>query len=240
MKSYRIVVTCPQCGKRKEFMQVRSGFVFRRLQWWDMRTATMPSSFSLSKVQHCPYCGRYFLLHDGDYTKNEVNNPLSLSDNATTQLRYEQTREAWEQLRNQLQQEDLAVLALCCLQRYNDCFQRERWEAETKREKSEEDIRFAKEVVEVLINNLPTESTKRLCGGNLPAKKPSQQAGTPAHPDLVCAEFLREAGEFERAMEILNSIPYPSDIDEQRLYDMIKENCAQSSTLVGIQQSFIV
>lgn len=240
MKSYRIVVTCPHCGKEKELVQVRGGFVFRLFQWWDMRTATMPSSFSLSKVQHCPHCGRYFLLHDGDYTKSEVERPLSLLGEATDLLSYEQTHEAWEQLKNELQHEDLATLALCCLQRYNDCFQRERWEAETKREKSEEDIRFAKEVVEVLINNLPTESTKRLCGGNLPAKKTSQQAGTPAHPALVCAEFLREAGEFERAMEILKALPYPSDTDDRRLYDMIKENCAQSSTLVGVQHSFIV
>lgn len=161
--------------------------------------ATMPSSFSLSKVQHCPYCGRYFLLYDGDYTESEVEKPLSLFGEATDLLSYEQTHEAWEQLKNELQHEDLATLALCCLQRYNDCFQRERWEAETKREKSEEDIRFAKEVVEVLINNLPTESTKRLMGNSLPAKSP-----------LLCAEFIREAGEFERAMEIQNSIPYPS------------------------------
>ena len=229
MKSYRIVVTCPHCGKEKELVQVRGGFVFRRFQWWDMRMATMPSSFSLSKVQHCPYCGRYFLLYDGDYTESEVEKPLSLFGEATDLLSYEQTRKAWEQLRNQLQQEDLATLALCCLQRYNDCFQRERWEAETKREKSEEDIRFAKEVVEVLINNLSTESTKRLHRSNLPTKSP-----------LLCAEFLREAGELERAMEILKALPYPSDIDEQRLYDMIKAKCAQSSTLVGIQQSFIV
>lgn len=229
MKSYRIVVTCPHCGKEKELVQDRGVFLFRRFQWLDMRTATLPSSSSLSEVQHCPHCGRYFLLHDGDYTKSEVERPLSLLGEATDLLSYEQTHEAWEQLRNQLQQEDLATLALCCLQRYNDCFQRERWEAETKREKSEEDIRFAKEVVEVLINNLPTESTKRLHRNDLPTKSP-----------LLCAEFLREAGEFERAMEILNSIPYPSDTDARRLYDMIKENYAQSSTLVGIQQSFIV
>ncbi|MGM9810471.1 MAG: hypothetical protein ACI30J_06350 [Paludibacteraceae bacterium] len=229
MKSYCIVVTCPHCGKEKEFVQVRGGFVFRRFQWWDMRKASLPSSSSLSEVQHCAHCGRYFLLHDGDYTESEVEQPLSLLGEATDLLSYEQTREAWEQLKNELQHEDLATLALCCLQRYNDCFQRERWEEETKREKSAEDILFAKEVVEVLINNLPTESTKRLMGNSLPAKSP-----------LLCAEFLREAGEFERAMEILKALPYPSDTDEQRLYNMIKENCAQSSTLVGIQQSFIV
>lgn len=128
MKSYRIVITCPHCGKEKELVQVRGGFVFRRFQWWDMRTATLPSSFSLSKVQHCPHCGRYFMLHDGDYTEIEVEKPLSLFGEATDLLSYEKTHEAWEQLRNQLH----------------------------------------------------------------------------------CAEFIREAGEFERAMEILNSIPYPS------------------------------
>lgn len=229
MKSYRIVITCPHCGKEKELVQVRGGFLFRRFQWLDMRTATLPSSSPLYKVQHCPHCGRYFLLHDGDYTEIEVEKPLSLFGEVTDLLSYEQTHEAWEQLRNQLQQEDLATLALCCLQRYNDCFQWERWEEETKREKSAEDLLFVQEVVEVLINNLPTESTKRLMGNSLPAKSP-----------LHCAEFIREAGEFERAMEILKALPYPSDTDDRRLYDMIKENCAQSSTLVRIQQNLIV
>ena len=199
-----IIYECPYCGAEKALLQLASGNTMGGVKWWDFKSR-YPMLPEVSPIQRCPKCGKYYPLsaaksHQGTSCFGE-----------TGDLTYEEAREAWTQLKDDLDDDDLGNLLLICLQTYNDVYQRvwgpndkDRLIQPTPGEKA-----YIKNIVNEIIRVVPVDS------------------------ELFHAEFLREVGEFERAAEILQRIGKPTDYEfRTRWYEKLEQEIRNKDSRV--------
>ena len=201
-----LIYVCPFCGAEKALLQLASGNTFGGRQWWDMKTE-YPMLPQVSPIQQCPKCGKYFPISQAE------SHDSSSWGGGTGELSYDQAREAWVQLKDRLNQDDLVELAMICLHTYNDMYQRCMGQEDRPRlvEPTTAEKKYLKEIVEVLVQNLSVQC------------------------ELVHAELLREAGEFERAEEIVNRNGKPTKNPMLiQLYDKLLKEIKNKDTRVTL------
>lgn len=122
------------------------------------------------------------------------------------ELTYEQMRQAWAQLKDVTKKQHKNNLMLEYVWAYNDEFQRGGWADVCPTPEELEEFRA---VVRELVSVFPVESP------------------------MVHAEFLREAGLFQEAMEIVEKEEDKAQGIYKTLAGIIREKCAQNDTSVG-------
>ena len=87
------ILTCPQCGTKKEVLRYVSLNTAIQTVWSDNKIIA-PMRPAISFVQKCPCCGHYYLL---SRQKPEQGNKVSFEQN---ELNYKEVKEAWNQLKD--------------------------------------------------------------------------------------------------------------------------------------------
>ena len=92
LPAHASLLRCPHCGAKKEIMQLASGNTFNSTLWSDTKHIA-PMMPSVSYVQRCPECGKYFFRTREVYagTSNSYGGqdgklPLEYLKEALTQL----------------------------------------------------------------------------------------------------------------------------------------------------------
>ena len=87
------ILTCPQCGTKKEVLRYVSLNTAIQTVWSDNKIIA-PMRPAISFVQKCPCCGHYYLL---SRQKPEQGNKVSFEQN---ELNYKEVKEAWNQMKD--------------------------------------------------------------------------------------------------------------------------------------------
>ena len=114
-----IVVTCPFCGAEKELLSLRSGNTFRATVWSDAKQLT-PMLPTVSCVQKCLNCGKYFLWY-------KVKRKRGLCESFETgNLSYHEWKRAYLQFKkdSSLAIEDKRLVYMGLIQAFNDQYYR--------------------------------------------------------------------------------------------------------------------
>lgn len=90
IKNNARIVSCPFCGKKKELLSLTSGNTIGSTQWSDGKMVA-PMLPSVSPVQKCPHCGKYYLHY-----KQEGESGTRPSDEGGD-LSYREWKEAYQQ-----------------------------------------------------------------------------------------------------------------------------------------------
>ena len=138
------IVKCPHCGDVKKLMTLISGNTFGAEYWSDLKRIA-PMLPTVSPVQKCHHCGKYYI---------EYNQPSEKGEDTSFErgeLTYDEWKEAYLQLSNEeLDDEDAMNLSLWMIHAYNDHYYREK-----KREKpSDSDFALFKSNVNKFISRL--------------------------------------------------------------------------------------
>lgn len=201
---------CPFCGKGKPLMSIISGNETGAVVWSDSLHDS-PMLPTLSRVQRCPDCGKYFFIDDITPTvlEDEDWRNFHVSSSETGVLDYVQSLEALSQFEGQsLTEEQWEWLHMNLLFAYNDWRTRETfilrkhlrelanvqgvW-AQEWREHAE------KQLAECAARDVRREeerfsSNARWIISHFPKNR------------LLCAELYREMGEFAKCIAILDEI----------------------------------
>lgn len=114
------IFTCPHCGGEKKLLRLASGNTFGALYWSDnkMEARMMPS---LSFVQRCPHCGKYFIIDGASCRNSEEGHCMD-----TGELTWEEMKEAFRQLSEEGFTSDQyeANVRMLLHHTFNDCFHR--------------------------------------------------------------------------------------------------------------------
>jgi predicted RNA-binding Zn-ribbon protein involved in translation (DUF1610 family) len=114
------IFTCPHCGGEKKLLRLASGNTFGALYWSDnkMEARMMPS---LSFVQRCPHCGKYFII-DGASCRNATEGYCM----DTGELTWDEMKEAFRQLSEEgfTDEEHEANVRILLLHTFNDFYHR--------------------------------------------------------------------------------------------------------------------
>lgn len=115
-----LIVSCPHCGGTKELMSLMSCNTFGRVVWSDNKTES-PMMPSLSPIQKCPVCGKYFMLSRQKDYKYSIRSSLD-----TGRLKYAEIKEAIAQFTEMTGITDSEKQNILLLQiwAYNDEFTR--------------------------------------------------------------------------------------------------------------------
>ena len=114
------ILVCPLCGGEKEILNLMSGNSFGSRQWWDLRQ-DCPMLPRVSYVQRCPHCGKYYMTA---VAQHKEGTEWSFELGA---LSYPEMRQAWSQLKDELQLTLRIFLLREYVWTYNDTFQRENY-----------------------------------------------------------------------------------------------------------------
>lgn len=206
-----ILVTCPFCGTKKELMTLVSGNTFGAEYWSDNKRIA-PMLPTVSPVQKCPHCGKYYLKSKQDTIQSDrYSGDLG-------ELTYLEWKEAYYQFLSTkefptlhplagITDDDFIEIRYWLIQSYNDYYYRDK-----KAEPSQEEYAFFCDVVRDFINVFDW---------------------SPMGPPLLKAEFYRQANEMEKCAEVLASISYDELKDfEKGIYDGIKDRMEKKDTAV--------
>lgn len=199
------ILTCPECGGKKSVLQLISGNTCGGCQWWDLKT-DFPMLPQVSQIQRCPHCGKYYHINHAEQSTGE-NVSWETGD-----LTFAQAKEAWTQLKDRLEGKELASLALVYLHTYNDEYQRLSKDSKIMSEgdPKPDEKEMLVSVVYTLLENLEVENP------------------------LIHAEFLREAGLFEEALEMVSQAPDVQEALFANFRKYIIDRCREKDSTVDI------
>jgi len=142
------IITCPHCGKEKEIMSLVSGNTFNSTLWSDNKHEC-PMLSTVSYVQKCPECGKYYIYSRQEDRYGEV------SSLETGYLDYPEMKEALAQLLEEdlLKGEESQVRFLFH-HTYNDYYHRNN----EGKEIPAEDLELFKANAQWLIDNCITDT----------------------------------------------------------------------------------
>lgn len=233
---YAKIVVCPFCGTKKELMTLNSANSIGAQYWSDTKIIS-PMHPTVSPVQKCPNCGKYYLEY-----KQETKNTNGYS-NEDGKLSFWEWKEAYKQFSTTdndikkgwkhlfqkkkrplfLDEEDWVNVHGWLLQSYNDCFYR----CPVVKEPPLEEFNFIVGVIKKLIETIEWgDISIPLFPSGVRFRSPEEEeVWTSVKNPLWKAELYREAKEFEKCAELLRSIEYNClDEFQKRLYDGIKAN----------------
>ena len=197
-----IIFSCPHCGRKKSLLAILSGNTFGSILWSDNKMIA-PMLPRPSYIQKCNNCGQYYTLGFLDSERNEEE-CFDLGE-----LNYQQTKEAIYQMEKNgfINFEDELNVRINFIQSYNDEYSRK-----NKHPSDEDRILFMKNI-HILVDS---------------ALWPKNEIFTMA----LKAEYLREIGDFERAIDIISHLP-TSKIDFENEYiRLVKEKIIEKNTEV--------
>lgn len=193
---YARILTCPQCGTKKEVLNLISGNTFDQTLWSDNKSIA-PMLPRVSFVQKCPGCGKYYLM--SRQKKEEYGDTYSYE---LGELSYEEIKRAWEMMKytaySWFENEKMTVF-LMIVWAFNDKY--------TRYQK----INVPKEE-QVYINDIIWKLMMMDSVDN-----------------VLKAEFLREMGDFDGALDILDHVPLGNEFLEG-VKTKIKEHAQASDT----------
>lgn len=204
-----IFVKCPYCGAKKELMTLASGNTFGAKYWSDNKRIA-PMLPSISPVQQCPDCKKYYLKN-----KQEHEDGKDYSFNRG-ELSYPEWKNAYEQFLTEtdssdehihISSDDLVNIRFWLIQAYNDYFFRNKTS-----EASMEETIFIQGIILDFIETFDW---------------------TPVEKPLMKAEFYREANRMKQCAEVLATMNYEELEDfEKVIYDGIKERMEKGESIV--------
>ncbi len=215
-----LIVNCPHCNGEKKLLSLLSGNTFNGRQWWDLKK-DYPMMPRLSYVQKCPHCGKYFMLAEAQHREGDDDSFEK------GMLSYQELREAWAQMRDNLREDLRVSFFLEYLWAFNDAFQRE----DPALEKFDGKILWTK-----LKNSpgkevrIPTEEEWAELAGIVR----ELVASFPVENKVIHAEFLREARLFDEALAILEQQQEPNEGPYKILEDIIRGGCHMKYSRVGL------
>jgi hypothetical protein len=216
------VVICPYCGEKKELMSLVSGNTFGVKIWSDMKRIA-PMLSRVSPVQKCPKCGKYYL----EYKQKSEKGKRESSERG--ELSYWEWKEAYMQFCSNgeektiterkfllfkkervikidadLDETDWNNMRMWLIQAFNDNYYRVGpYGLPTIAKPPKEEYDFIAGIINDFIGKFDWQS---------------------ANNPLLKAELYREAGEFDKCEETLQSINRMDLSSFERLvYDDIKE-----------------
>lgn len=176
-----LIINCPNCGSEKKLISLLSGNTFGAKSWSDTKQEA-PMLPRLSVVQKCPHCGHYFMLPD-EKPRYSKTNDYTMD---TGDLPFEEMKPAFLLLENEVVGTDKELaLRLSFIHSFNDAF---RFEEKDLRNKADWDLHKS--------NLLAT----------VPLLKKQGEDSIP-----VIAEFYREAEEYQRCLDVLDSYIQSND-----------------------------
>lgn len=175
-------LTCPHCGDTKQFLNLICADPYVKELWSDNRDIRpwMPQIFP---IQKCANCGQYYFIDPSQHYIVDIDaNPDTLS--------YDQLKDAHEQFADtELTDWQTLQLNQELLWAYNNKFnRRERHpHVRTFNEPEPEDMAIYEEVAQYFLHRTPTD----------------------VYGDILSANLLCQAGEYEKAKEILDQVKDP-------------------------------
>ena len=137
------IVKCPYCGEEKELMTLISGNTFGAKYWSDNKRIA-PMLPTISPVQKCSKCGKYFFENKQRYKEG------SKCSFERGELTFPEWKEAYSQfLLEKVCKEDLLTIYYELIHSYNDYYYRNSWSTKP----TEDDYRFFVSIVLAFIDN---------------------------------------------------------------------------------------
>lgn len=191
--SYERILTCPQCGKKKEVLSLATGNTFRSVYWSDFKTIS-PMLPYVSEIQKCPHCGNFYFLSKqeieySDHSYSFELGTLTFEDCIKAQIQFE---------KENLLPEEKELLLYLTITAYNDKYYRSEdgMKERNPENVSEKDFRlFELSVVEYI---------EKFSQGKVPLK----------------AELLREVRCYKKSIELFES--YISN-EKEPLLEILKK-----------------
>lgn len=112
------LLKCPYCGKEKEVLSLASGNTFRSKYWSDTKVFH-PMLPTVSPIQKCPSCGKYYFKADVESRQGD-NYSFDEGD-----LTYEELKEAALQFEGNISNDNRRTLLFYLMWTYNDKYNRE-------------------------------------------------------------------------------------------------------------------
>lgn len=112
------LLKCPYCGKEKEVLSLASGNTFRGECWSDTKVF-YPMFPTISHIQKCPSCGKYYFKADVESRQGD-NYSFDEGD-----LTYEELKEAALQFEGNISSDNRRTLLFYLMWAYNDKYNRE-------------------------------------------------------------------------------------------------------------------
>lgn len=195
------IVKCPYCGATKELMSLNSSNNIGAQYWSDLKTLA-PMDPKISPVQKCAECGKYYLEYKQETDRGEKESF------ERGKLTYWEWKEAYKQFCTEsagITKDDLLNIRGWFVQAYNDYYYR--GSEEINPPKEEHDLIV--EVIHSLIETIDwSETIDPLFPGGVFFGDPAQEKliWSSTKSPILKAELYREAGEFDKCGEILQSL----------------------------------
>lgn len=143
------IVKCPFCGAEKELMTLLSGNTIGA-QYWSDNKRIAPMLPSVSPVQKCPHCGKYYLEW------KQPSKEIKECSFERGEISFQEWREAYSQFVSEdLDRKTLTDINFWTVQSYNDCFYRNHGNAPT-----DDDFTFFKKMAQEFIDSFNWEPVK--------------------------------------------------------------------------------
>lgn len=196
------IVKCPYCGTEQELMTLVSGNTCGAEYWSDNKRIA-PMLPSVSPVQKCPHCGKYYFEHKHRHGESR-NTSLERGE-----LTFPEWKEAYSQFLSEgMSEAEKLDMCFWLIHSYNDYYYREHKSLEP----SEEDYTF---FIKIALSFIETFDW------------------TPVEHPLLKAELYREAGKMQECADVLKSISYESMQDfEKSIYNSIKKRMENNENKV--------
>ena len=197
-----VIVKCPYCGTGKELMTLVSGNTIGAEYWSDNKRIA-PMLPTVSPVQKCPNCGKYYFGHKNRQGQSE-NTSFELGE-----LTFYEWTEAYDQFQAEgVNEDEMLAVRFWIIQSYNDDFYREKDSAGPT---DNDFLVFSKMVIEL---------------NTFHNWKSVQQ-------HLLKAELYREANLMKECKEVLDSIPFDELEDyEKNIFNDIKRRMENNDKVV--------
>lgn len=112
------LLKCPYCGNEKEVLSIASGNTFRGKRWSDTKVF-YPMLPTISHIQKCPSCGKYYFAADVESRQGD-NYSFDKGE-----LSYEELKEAALQFEGNISNDNRRTLLFYLMWAYNDKYNRE-------------------------------------------------------------------------------------------------------------------
>lgn len=198
------IVKCPYCGTEKELMTLASGNTFGAEYWSDNKRIA-PMLPTVSPVQKCPHCRKYYLERKHRHGENK-NTSFERGE-----LTFREWKEAYRQfVSEKISGKDKVDMYFWLIQAYNDHYYR----SSNVHKPTKADDAFFVKITLAFIRSFDWTQVN--------------------HP-LLKAELYREAGKMQECAKVLESIPYKSLQDfEKSVYNGIKKRMKNNDNKVFV------
>ena len=138
------IVKCPYCGEKKELMTLLSGNTLGAELWSDNKRIA-PMLPSISPVQKCPKCGKYFFEYKQEFKEG------SKRSFECGELTFQEWKEAYSQfVSEKVKKKDMLNVYYGIIHSYNDYYHRYC----SKNKPTDGDYEFFVRIVLALIDNI--------------------------------------------------------------------------------------